>query len=927
MSLVPDTHGGQTIFSNLCSDCRDKLDMRHFKTKVQDQAIVESGKASDPVYTLIHEYSYKPGVLSTGQSRDCDLCVLVIDDITEAEDTGGPSWEHQWERKWVTGRWFVQCQSTEKELLDLMVLNIKLDDEKYSSMDQNFIIGREHVLFDIRASAGDRAAEYIPSREYDISHGSRANIELANSWVGQCFQNHKICGSQSSNAPLPTRVLDIGTPDCDKVRLYATGGQSGKYVALSYCWGQKQLQRTTTENLAANFDSIDFEALSPTIKDAITVTRSLELRYIWIDALCIIQDSAEDKMKELANMANVYENASITLVAASATGADEEFLKPKPIPKIGPRIPYGDTFQRIGHFNEITSVNHWFQGSELKMIQLAWGLVRPDAWKTGRQPWSKDVETISRHCLDPPHLKRRHLFPYHFTSQLGIFADEDSPAALSEDVIGRKVDQSADSEANIQRTLAWLQTCLSTHPGCVIGTFPSSFETWSLSLPTRLIRIRSDRGSSLSITLYESAANESGAYIALSHCWGRHQIITTTISTIDERKTGIPFSALSKTFQDSIILTHKLGVEYIWIDSLCIIQDSGSDWEQEAARMGTVYQNALLTIAASAASDGQKGCFFPRSQVLSPVEITYNAPIQDGNKGVYIQGRLPYLDEDLDEAPLNKRAWTLQEHLLSKRVLHCCANQLYWECQSTCFSESGLELPPVFGLPKILNEQSPGIDIFKNYQSAHWHWMRLLNVYSKRALTKDFDKLPALSGLAHEFAKQTGDQYLAGLWRQFLPLGLLWEVKDTAVARRVPGRAPSWSWASVEGTLGLCRKSLRNIFFLVDVLEAQTTPLGLDPFGQVRSGIIKLRAKVAGVGYFAPDDTTLIPSADKTALLVLEQDPINSYTKTVEDRDYLVLFVEPVIGKADTYERIGMGCIAASTNFFDHAEYVVVSLV
>jgi hypothetical protein len=78
----------------------------------------------------------------------------VIDDITKAEDTGGPSWEQQWERKWVTGRWFVQCRSTKKELLDLKVLRIDIDDEKYGSMGQNFIIGREYVLFDIRASAG-----------------------------------------------------------------------------------------------------------------------------------------------------------------------------------------------------------------------------------------------------------------------------------------------------------------------------------------------------------------------------------------------------------------------------------------------------------------------------------------------------------------------------------------------------------------------------------------------------------------------------------------------------------------------------------------------------------------------------------------------------------------------------------------------------
>lgn len=107
-----------------------------------------------------------------------------------------------------------------------------------------------------------------------------------------------------------------------------------KCVALSYRWGQKQLQRTTMENLAANIGSIDFEALSPTLKDAITITRSLRLRCIWIGALCIIQDSAEDKMKEIANMANKYENVIVTLISASAAGADEGFLKPKPIPKL-----------------------------------------------------------------------------------------------------------------------------------------------------------------------------------------------------------------------------------------------------------------------------------------------------------------------------------------------------------------------------------------------------------------------------------------------------------------------------------------------------------------------------------------------------------------------------------------------------------------
>jgi hypothetical protein len=135
------------------------------------------------------------------------------------------------------------------------------------------------------------------------------------------------------------------------------------------------------ENLAANIGSIDFEALSPTIKDAITITRRLRLRYIWIDALCIIQDSAEDKMKEIANMANIYENATVTLIAASAAGADEGFLKPKPIPKIDLRIPYG------------------LQGTLLLRDQRYVDAIDEAADPTETRAWCLQESLLSRRCL------------------------------------------------------------------------------------------------------------------------------------------------------------------------------------------------------------------------------------------------------------------------------------------------------------------------------------------------------------------------------------------------------------------------------------------------------------------------------------------------------------------------------------------------
>ncbi|KAF4628632.1 hypothetical protein G7Y89_g9519 [Cudoniella acicularis] len=534
----------------------------------------------------------------------------------------------------------------------------------------------------------------------------------------------------------------------------------------------------------------------------------------------------------------------------------------------------------------------------------------------------------------------------------------ESPAAVSNDVIGRRIDSSAESETNIRRTLSWLDSCLSGHPDCSVGSYPSRLKSWGTPLPTRVIRIVSSDGN-LEINLHEPPATETGSYVALSHCWGLHQIITTTAMTFEDRKKDIPFSALSKTFQEAVRTTVRLGIRYIWIDSLCIIQDSGSDWEYESSKMGLVYQNAILTISASAASDGLKGCFFPReSGGPQPVEILYDKEGQCRKGGVYIQGRVPTLDEDLTQAPLNKRAWTLQERLLSKRILHCCASQLYWECVTTCFSESGLEFPPAYGLPRILEEPKKNKDIIKDFQSPHWRWVRLLAVYSERALTKDFDKLPALSGLASEFAKRTGDEYLAGLWKQFLPVGLLWEVKNKAASRRVPGRAPSWSWASVEGKLGICQTPLRILTYIAEVVEASTTPLGVDKYGQVRDGIIRLRTKVRGelfcgsersplyvlkpdvangfypirrsqedpgvIGYFAPDDTTAPVGSKKTAVLIVESS--EKFEKVTVNK-YVVLFVEPVEGTSDSYHRIGTGIILSSTKWFEEVADQILTLL
>jgi len=171
-----------------------------------------------------------------------------------------------------------------------------------------------------------------------------------------------------------------------------------------------------------------------------------------------------------------------------------------------------------------------------------------------------------------------------------------------------------------------MSECLSSHPDC-----KDSLDASVPTLPKRLVKI-SD-GRPLKIQLYEPPEGQTGHYTALSHCWGNQQIITTTCATFAERKDNIPLSALSKTFHDAVDISFRLGIHYLWIDSLCIIQDSTEDWERESSKMQQVYQNAILTLAATASSSGQGGLLIPRPpQAVPPIKMPYS---REGRTGTF----------------------------------------------------------------------------------------------------------------------------------------------------------------------------------------------------------------------------------------------------------------------------------------------------
>ena len=254
-------------------------------------------------------------------------------------------------------------------------------------------------------------------------------------------------------------------------------------------------------------------------------------------------------------------------------------------------------------------------------------------------------------------------------------------------------------------------------------------------------------------------------------------------------------SQLSQVFQDAINLTRRLGIEYIWIDSLCIIQDSSEDWATESQLMDRVYQHSWCNIAATGFRDGLKSFYVERDpKIIQPrklrVKLKLDKPTKDGSKhvrGVYYCVENIW-DTYITNAPLNQRAWVLQERLLSPRVLHMGCNQVYWECTQ-------LEACETFpdGLPTSLEcgyksgawalnseRQFPRNDLdevcpldFEKELYDLWY-KTVVPYYNVANLTRYEDKLVAIAGVAKKMQRQLGDKYIAGLWEKGLLRQLLW---------------------------------------------------------------------------------------------------------------------------------------------------------
>ena len=354
-------------------------------------------------------------------------------------------------------------------------------------------------------------------------------------------------------------------------------------------------------------------------------------------------------------------------------------------------------------------------------------------------------------------------------------------------------------------------------------------------------------------------ATERDSYIALSYCWGTgsgyHQL-TTTSDSFEKHRKKINLSDLSQTIQDAITVTRNLGQRYLWVDALCIIQDSDEDKKSQMAIMGEIYSSAYLTISAVGASGCDKG--FLTSQQDPYFEVPYRA-----SDGCIYRMLMVRSDEEnkrvqcaiTQGSPLNERGWCFQETILSSRILFFTNIQPYWRCAHSSKHAGGMPFKIFFSTTGIWQIQVRVKDIIRTGSVAP-HWLSIALLYSKRMFTNWDDRQPAIISLAKRLQSYTGDKYLAGHWRSSFIPDLLWAPRKYGGSEQerplsdYPGTkydrsswsAPSWSWMSFHGPI-----NYHNLEPNPDIKAKVLTELQSDEFGRITNGPLHISGPIKQV--------------------------------------------------------------------------------
>ncbi|KUJ19671.1 HET-domain-containing protein [Mollisia scopiformis] len=412
---------------------------------------------------------------------------------------------------------------------------------------------------------------------------------------------------------------------------------------------------------------------------------------------------------------------------------------------------------------------------------------------------------------------------------------------------------------------------------------------------------------------------------------------TTRSDTLQDRLAKIPLKRLPKTFNEAIKITRKLGLRYIWIDSLCIIQDSLDDWRQESALMGKVYSHCFCMLAAVSSSNCHGGLF----QTPTLYSVLRERDENDG-KIVLLKPTARSWRDSLLESPLSRRGWTLQERELSPRILHFVDGVMHFECRQG-FGEGKRSFDGYYSdearakTARTIRCMDP---ILARGGKVQWlestaaipeerynRWLRMVEGYSQRKLSVLSDKFPAVSGLAAEYSYLLKDDYIAGLWRKDLIRGLCWRKGTKTPRSLVIDYGPSWSWAKIVGPVdyGLlqvidndgkevnvapidCSSGNQNHQILPFIYDACTEPEGTDPNGTLTFALIRMRVKMIKLVF---QQRTTWRVGNEIVEVVWDDKPneFRSYYLLSLGKVNLGLVVTQTESQKDTYERVGIARI------------------
>lgn len=382
---------------------------------------------------------------------------------------------------------------------------------------------------------------------------------------------------------------------------------------------------------------------------------------------------------------------------------------------------------------------------------------------------------------------------------LSIFTDPGSTAARMGVPIKFLTLPDPRSELQFLLLQKWLDDCNKNHPDHS-RDFSKEHE-----LPTRVLDVGSSRDPE-KLRLYV-AGGKRGRYIALSHCWGGANTFPTTRANLEARLDRIEFSQLPKSFQDAVYVTRNLGIRFLWIDSLCIVQkadehDNDDDWNHESKLMETVFANAYCTIAATSAANSHEGFLDRHPSGHRPVKLQGIG--KAGPFSVYIGRNTDNFDHDVEEGILSQRGWAFQERALSPRTLHFTATQIYWECGSVIRCES---LGEIFKLSNWLGDsQFPQGALRLDKTLKQTLFSNIFARYSSLALTVPSDRPIAISGLQDRMASFYQTKFTYGIAQSFLGESLLWKrlgrepMKPICFPSSSPD-VPSWSWMAYTGRI------------------------------------------------------------------------------------------------------------------------------